>query len=53
MSWLGAIPIQQLFFLEILFLIINFGSIAVIVENMAQPVLMNFALMMKFYAAVY
>jgi hypothetical protein len=29
MSWLGAIPIQQLFFLEILFLIINFGSIAV------------------------
>jgi len=28
MSWLGAIPIQQLFFLEILFLIINFGSIA-------------------------
>tara|TARA_B100000945_G_scaffold290934_1_gene265044 strand:- start:1044 stop:2540 length:1497 start_codon:yes stop_codon:yes gene_type:complete len=27
-SWLGAIPIQQLFFLEILFLIINFGSIA-------------------------
>ena len=28
MSWLGAIPIQQLFFLEILLLIINFGSIA-------------------------
>ena len=27
-SWLGAIPIQQLFFLEILLLIINFGSIA-------------------------
>ena len=26
-SWLGAIPIQQLFFLEILLLIINFGSI--------------------------
>ena len=28
MSWLRAIPIQQLFFLEILYLIINFGSIA-------------------------
>ena len=27
-SWFGAIPIQQLFFLEILLLIINFGSIA-------------------------
>jgi len=27
-SWLGEIPIQQLFFLEILLLIINFGSIA-------------------------
>ena len=27
-SWFGAIPIQQLFFLEITLLIINFGSIA-------------------------
>jgi len=27
-SWFGAIPIQQLFFLEIILLIINFGSIA-------------------------
>tara|TARA_B100000700_G_scaffold328565_1_gene446807 strand:- start:678 stop:2072 length:1395 start_codon:yes stop_codon:yes gene_type:complete len=28
LSWFGSIPIQQLFFLEILLLIINFGSIA-------------------------
>ena len=28
LSWFGSIPIQQLFFIEILLLIINFGSIA-------------------------